>query len=128
MCDPDRMIARGLGVVVGIKERDDEIKDMLLTDICPFSLGVGVRNHDGSDRDMMSILIELPMTIRQRLSSMSIRGKITTQMTICLSDRSNFMFLQKGRERFILISGLPTISMVFWKYSYIRRRPVRDRR
>ncbi len=58
MCDPDRMIARGLGVVVGIKERDDEIKDMLLTDICPFSLGVGVRNHDGSDRDMMSILIE----------------------------------------------------------------------
>ena len=59
MCDPDRMIARGLGVVVGIKERDDEIKDMLLTDICPFSLGVGVRNYDGSDRDMMSILIEL---------------------------------------------------------------------
>ena len=58
MCDPDRMIARGLGVVVGIKERDNEIKDMLLTDICPFSLGVGVRNHDGSDRDMMSILIE----------------------------------------------------------------------
>ena len=81
MCDPDRMIARGLGVVVGIKERDDEIKDMLLTDICPFSLGVGVRNHDGSDRDMMSILIERN-----------------------------------------------TISMVFWKYSYIRRRPVRDRR
>ena len=32
------MIARGLGVVVGIKERDDEIKDMLLTDICHFRL------------------------------------------------------------------------------------------
>ena len=56
--DPDRMIARGLGVVVGIKERDDAIKDMLLTDICPFSLGVGIRNPDGSDRDVMSVLIE----------------------------------------------------------------------
>ena len=50
--------AGGLVLSSGIKERDDEIKDMLLTDICPFSLGVGVRNHDGSDRDMMSILIE----------------------------------------------------------------------
>lgn len=56
--DPDRMIARGLGVVVGIKERDDAIKDMLLTDICPFSLGVGIRNPNDSDRDVMSILIE----------------------------------------------------------------------
>lgn len=56
--DPDRMIARGLGVVVGIKERDDAIKDMLLTDICPFSLGVAIRNPDGSDRDVMSVLIE----------------------------------------------------------------------
>lgn len=56
--DPDRMIARGLGVAVGIKERDTDIKDMLLTDICPFSLGIGIHNHDGSDRDLMSILIE----------------------------------------------------------------------
>lgn len=56
--DPDRMIARGLGIIVGIKERDDAIKDMLLTDICPFSLGVGIRNPDGSDRDVMSVLIE----------------------------------------------------------------------
>ena len=43
---------------------------MLLTDICPFSLGVGVRNHDGSDRDMMSILIErntsLPASEKKR--------------------------------------------------------------
>lgn len=37
---PDESIALGVGMAAGIKERSGEIKDMILADICPFSLGV----------------------------------------------------------------------------------------
>lgn len=40
--EPDHMIALGCGVCAGIKERNEDVKDMLLTDICPFSLGIGI--------------------------------------------------------------------------------------
>lgn len=40
--DPDTMIARGCALLAGIKERQGEIRDLLLSDICPFTLGVEV--------------------------------------------------------------------------------------
>ena len=55
--NPDHMIALGAGVCAGIKERDEEIKDMLLTDICPFSLGTGIVNYNEPERDQMSVII-----------------------------------------------------------------------
>lgn len=36
----DEAIAIGCGVLTGIKARNEEIKDMVLTDICPFTLGL----------------------------------------------------------------------------------------
>ncbi len=56
--DPDCMIAFGVGIYAGIKERDEEVKDMLLTDICPFSLGTGVYNQLNPGRNLMSFIIE----------------------------------------------------------------------
>ena len=41
----DELIALGLGLVCGVKERKEEIKDYILTDICPFSLGVATINE-----------------------------------------------------------------------------------
>ena len=38
--DPDFAVAYGVGMATGIKSRDESIRDMVLTDICPFSLGV----------------------------------------------------------------------------------------
>lgn len=55
---PDTSVALGLGVYVGIKERCSEIKDFLLTDICPFSLGINVHNRIQPHRSLMSVLIE----------------------------------------------------------------------
>ena len=40
--NPDSAIALGTGVVVGIHKRSEEIKDVVLTDICPFTLGTDV--------------------------------------------------------------------------------------
>lgn len=65
--NPDHMIALGVGVSAGIKERDEEIRDFVLTDICPFSLGVNVVNEVNHDKALTSFIIERnsPLPISQ---------------------------------------------------------------
>lgn len=43
---PDESIAAGVGIAAAIKERAGDVKDMILADICPFSLGTEL--YDGS--------------------------------------------------------------------------------
>lgn len=43
--EPDTIVACGVGVYAGIKERKAEIKDIVLTDVCPFTLGIAVRSE-----------------------------------------------------------------------------------
>ena len=47
--NPGNAIALGIGVYAGIKLRDEEIQDIVMTDVCPFSLGVGAR-HSTEDK------------------------------------------------------------------------------
>ncbi len=54
---PDEIVARGTAVYAGIKERREEIKDLLLTDICPFTMGIGVRDPSSQDL-LLSPVIE----------------------------------------------------------------------
>ena len=56
--NPDHMIALGVGTYAGIKERQQDIRDMILTDICPFSLGVAVANENNPDKKLMSFIIQ----------------------------------------------------------------------
>lgn len=58
LLNPDYMIALGVGTYAGIKERNEDIKDMMLTDICPFSLGTGLYNEAEKGRDIMGVVIE----------------------------------------------------------------------
>ena len=53
----DELIALGLGLVCGVKERKEEIKDYILTDICPFSLGVATINEADPARAYMANII-----------------------------------------------------------------------
>lgn len=46
--DPDKAVGIGAGIVSGIKDRESSIKDMILTDICPFSLGTAVLNEQNN--------------------------------------------------------------------------------
>lgn len=55
---PDEVVAIGAGIYAGIKERKEEIRDLVLTDICPFTLGINVINHLDTDRQIMSPIIE----------------------------------------------------------------------
>ncbi|MDE5860282.1 MAG: Hsp70 family protein, partial [Oscillospiraceae bacterium] len=55
--DPDTAIAVGAGIFAGIKDRNDKLKDIILTDICPFSLGTDVLD-ERSNEIVMSFIIE----------------------------------------------------------------------
>lgn len=46
--NPNTAIVSGIGVYAGIKLRDAQMQDIVMTDVCPFSLGVGAR-HSTSD-------------------------------------------------------------------------------
>lgn len=71
----DQLIARGLGLVCGVMERKDEVRDYILTDICPFTLGTGVNNEADPKHPYMSAIIErntiLPCSRIQRFSTAS---------------------------------------------------------
>lgn len=71
----DQLIARGLGLVCGVMEREDEVRDYILTDICPFTLGTGVNNETDPKHPYMSAIIErntiLPCSRIQRFSTAS---------------------------------------------------------
>ena len=55
---PDTAIARGAGICAGMKAYDKELRDLILTDICPFTLGVDVINQSEPGRLLMSPIIE----------------------------------------------------------------------
>ncbi len=73
--ETDRVVALGAGIYAGIRRRGEEIRDMLLTDVCPFTLGIGIWNRSGQDRNILSPMIErnstLPASCRNRFVTTS---------------------------------------------------------
>ena len=53
----DELVAQGLGKYIGIKQRDKHIKDLVVTDICPFSLSTSTYNEQNPDLELSTILI-----------------------------------------------------------------------
>ncbi|MBR5502584.1 MAG: molecular chaperone HscC [Oscillospiraceae bacterium] len=45
--DPDEAVAIGAALQCGMKARNKEIREMVLTDVCPFTLGTEVMSHNG---------------------------------------------------------------------------------
>ena len=55
---PDTAIALGAGISAAMKARVPGLKELVLTDVCPFTLGVAVYNPAEPGRDRMAPLIE----------------------------------------------------------------------
>lgn len=53
----DSLVALGLGKYIGIKQRDENIKDVVVTDICPFSLSTSTYNEQNTDLELSTVLI-----------------------------------------------------------------------
>lgn len=52
------MVAEGTGICAGIKERREELRDIVMTDVCPFSLGIAVANDVRDQNLHMAVLIQ----------------------------------------------------------------------
>ena len=75
----DVAICQGAGIVTGISLRKDAVKDIVMTDICPFSLGIGIVG------DKMSTIIPknqtLPASRVSRYSTIQdMQSKITFEV------------------------------------------------
>jgi len=44
--DPDTVVAMGAAIQAGLMMRDEALDDVVLTDVCPYTLGTGVINED----------------------------------------------------------------------------------
>lgn len=53
----DSLVVLGLGKYIGIKQRDESIKDVVVTDICPFSLSTSTYNEQNPDVELSTVLI-----------------------------------------------------------------------
>src|SRR5262249_48028148 len=57
--DPDRTIALGAAVQAGLKARASALEDVVMTDVCPYTLGIAaVDDVDSMDRKYVSAIIE----------------------------------------------------------------------
>ena len=54
---PDEIVALGVGLCAGIKERAEDLQDLVMTDVCPFSLGVATYSYRGDKTPHMAVLI-----------------------------------------------------------------------
>jgi molecular chaperone HscC len=64
--DVDLVVAMGAGIQAGLKARDAALDDVVLTDVCPYSLGTGVYNNSdklGNHGDIFSPIIERNTTV-----------------------------------------------------------------
>ncbi|NJR72388.1 MAG: Hsp70 family protein, partial [Gammaproteobacteria bacterium] len=44
--NPDQAIALGAGVAAGLKSRDAKLEEIILTDVCPYTLGTQIARRD----------------------------------------------------------------------------------
>ena len=55
---PDTAVALGAGICAGMKARSPDLRELVLTDVCPFTLGINVHNHANPGQPRMSPIIE----------------------------------------------------------------------
>ena len=72
---PDEIVALGVGLCAGIKERAEDLQDLVMTDVCPFSLGVATANYVGDKTPHMAVLIPrssmLPASRQERFVTLN---------------------------------------------------------
>ncbi len=55
--EADLLIGSGIGVYTGIMQRKEEIQDIMMTDVCPFTLGIDIVNPNGEGPLVMAVMI-----------------------------------------------------------------------
>lgn len=75
----EKLVAEGLALYTGIHERNEVVKDLVLTDICPFSLCTSVYNEVDAQKSLSKIVIPrntiLPVTRTVNLCALKEKQK-----------------------------------------------------
>ena len=66
LVDADLVVAMGAGAYAGIRQRADGIKNLIMTDVCPFTLGVETLRNQSSKRGHMHVMIGRNSTLPSR--------------------------------------------------------------
>lgn len=61
--NPEEIVAMGAGTIAGMEEENHHLKNIVIKDICPFSLGVNIYNEGDPDNDIFSPIIERNSTL-----------------------------------------------------------------
>lgn len=73
--DCDEVVALGAGLYAGIRARQEGICDVIMTDVCPFTLGTNCVHGKEDKRDYLLPVIKrnstLPCTVTKRLNTIS---------------------------------------------------------
>jgi molecular chaperone HscC len=84
--NPDQVIGLGAAVVAGMKARHEHFKEVVLTDVCPYTLGVEVSERDANGRQIEGIfspIIERNSTVPvSRVESYSPVADFQTHLTL----------------------------------------------
>lgn len=72
--DPDIVVARGAAIQAGLKSRNAALDDIVLTDVCPYTLGTGIVNSDNPEDGLHF----LPIIDRNSTVPISIVKKLWT--------------------------------------------------
>ena len=82
----DSLVVLGLGKYIGIKQRDKSIKDVVVTDICPFSLSTSTYNEQNPDLELSTVLIPknsvLPVSKKMTLRTVH-KGQTKVNISVC---------------------------------------------
>ena len=127
---PDTVVALGAGMYAAMKERRTEVKELVLTDICPFTLGVGVYNPADEDNLLMSPIIERTAPCppaRWSGTTPPVRARPgcafrCSRARRCIAAKTRswaswiFRCLPPRRARRARTCALPMISTAFWRW------------
>ena len=90
--DADETVAKGLGYYTGMKARKADLQELVLTDICPFSLGVDVHNESCPDNPYFDPIIER--------NSVLPTSKVNTLTTVKDNQKVIKLNIYQGDERY----------------------------
>lgn len=61
--NPDEAIVTGACIQSALKQRSKFVEDMILTDVCPYTMGVDIHNKNNSDESLYSPIIQRNSTV-----------------------------------------------------------------
>ena len=121
--DPDTVVALGATIQAGLLARGEGLDDVVLTDVCPYTLGTGIINKDNpSLGDYFLPIIErnsvVPISVERRLSTAS-EGQ--TQINVKVYQGENRLVeknVQLGEMEVQVPKGARGQESVMVRYSY----------